>query len=50
MDHILDFMKRHDIPITRENYLDIAYLGAPPDELDAETEADLPVELQLPEA
>ena len=46
MDYVLDFMKRHDVPLTRENYLQIAYMGDPP-ELDAEAEADLPEQFQL---
>jgi hypothetical protein len=49
MDHVLEYMKQHNIPVTRENYLDIAYMGNPPDVLDAEEEADLPEELQLTE-
>jgi hypothetical protein len=36
-------MKRDNIPMTRENYLALAYLGDPPQEpLDAELEAELP--------
>jgi hypothetical protein len=49
MDEIVEYLKQHNIPVTRENYLDIAYMGNPPDVLDAEEEADLPEELQLPE-
>jgi hypothetical protein len=45
-DAILDLMKRHNIPLTRENYLDIAYFGNPPEELDAEAEAELPLEFR----
>lgn len=33
--------------ITGENYLNIAYMGTPPAELDAEAEADLPEEFQI---
>ena len=35
MDAILEMMKRHGIPETRENYLALAYLRNPPDELTA---------------
>src|SRR5262249_8125569 len=47
VDGILAFMKQHDIPLTRENYLDVAYLGNPPEELSAEEEAELPEEFQV---
>ena len=46
MDYVVEFMKRHDVPLTRDNYLQIAYMGNPPEELDAEDEAELPEELQ----
>jgi hypothetical protein len=29
-DGIIDMLRRHNIPITRENYLDLAYMGEPP--------------------
>ena len=45
-DAILDLMKRRNIPLTRENYLDIAYFGNPPQELDAEAEAEFPPEFR----
>ncbi len=42
-DIVLETMKRERIPMTRANYLHIAYLGTPPDEpLDGELEAELP--------
>jgi len=45
-DCVLDMMLREHIPLTRANYLNLAYLGDPPvDEhgnLDAELEAELP--------
>jgi len=46
MDYVLDFMKRHDVPMTRDNYLAIAYMGDPP-ELDPEADLDLPEQFQL---
>ena len=45
-DSVLDFMKRNEIAETRENYLEIAFMGTPPEELDAEEEAELPLRLQ----
>jgi hypothetical protein len=44
-DPVLDFMMQYGMPFTRENYLFVAYLGNPPQEMDAETELpDLPSE------
>lgn len=42
IDHTLEYMKKNNVPLTRENYLDYAYLGNPPEALDAEEEAQLP--------
>ena len=47
MDAILEMMKRHDIPETRENYLAVVYVGNPPDALSAEQELELPRQFQL---
>jgi hypothetical protein len=41
-DPTLEFLKANGLPLTRENYLYVAYLGNPPKELDAESEANLP--------
>jgi hypothetical protein len=46
MDHIKEYLKKKNKPLTREKYLEIAYLGNPPAELTAEQEAELPKELQ----
>jgi hypothetical protein len=43
-DLTMEFMREHGLPLTRENYLLVAYLGNPPKEL-AETEAEIPREL-----
>ncbi len=43
-DELLKWMKDNRVPLTTENYLDLAYFGNPP-ELDAEGEASLPKEL-----
>jgi hypothetical protein len=45
-DGVLALLKRHGIPVTRENYLHLAYMGQPPEEWTAEHEAELPMELQ----
>jgi hypothetical protein len=44
-DCVLDFMKAHNVPLTRQNYLDLAYMGAPPDEIGGEIEASIPKEI-----
>jgi hypothetical protein len=41
-DPILALMRYHNLPVTRQDYLNVAYLGHPPEELSAEEEADLP--------
>ena len=46
-DPILALMRYHNLPITRQDYLNVAYLGHPPEELSAEEEADLPKEVQV---
>jgi hypothetical protein len=35
-------MRLAKVPLTRQNYLDLAYMGRPPKELGAEEEAYLP--------
>jgi hypothetical protein len=45
MDCVLEWMKANDVPLTRENYLYVAYMGDVPD-LDAEGESMLPPEIQ----
>tara|TARA_R110000822_G_scaffold89623_3_gene207439 strand:+ start:575 stop:700 length:126 start_codon:yes stop_codon:yes gene_type:complete len=39
-------MKRLNLPLTRDQYLELAFLGEIPDELGAEEEADLPEQFQ----
>lgn len=45
-DIVLEAMKKHNIPLTRQNYLDIAYMGNPPEEIGAEIEASIPWEIK----
>ena len=45
-DGLIDLMRHYGIPITRENYLDLAYMGELPKELSAEEEANLPPEVR----
>jgi hypothetical protein len=40
-------MRHFNLPVTREDYLNLAYLGRPPEQLSAEEEADLPKEVQV---
>lgn len=48
-DPIVVYLRENNIPVTRANYLGLAYFGDvdPEVELDAELEADLPEQLQL---
>lgn len=45
-DIVLEKMKAEKLPMTRANYLALAYLGNPPAELSAEQEAELPEQFQ----
>jgi hypothetical protein len=45
MDCVLEWMKKNDVPFTRNNYIELAYMGDVPD-LDAESESMLPPEIQ----
>lgn len=47
-DAVLDWMKKHKVQTTRKNYMDIAYLGSPPEQLGAEEEANVPMHLPKP--
>lgn len=46
---LVTYMEGHGIPVTRGNYLSLAYLGNPPAELGNELEAELPSELRTEE-
>lgn len=48
MDIIVDYLKKHNIPVTRENYVALNTLGDETGKtvLDGENEAELPEELQ----
>jgi len=46
-DGTIRLLHQHNIPVTRENYLRLAFGGNPPDELDGEIEAELPEELRI---
>jgi hypothetical protein len=41
-DNVVEMMKKNKIPLTRQNYLDIAFGRDAPDELHPEHEAMLP--------
>jgi len=41
-DPVIAMMKEANVPLTRENYLDLAYLGEVPSPFPSELEADLP--------
>jgi hypothetical protein len=44
MDYVLDYMLKHNIPITQRNYIALAYMGDKHtvDDLDGEELAELP--------
>jgi hypothetical protein len=47
-DGTLNLLKKFGIPVTRGNYLRLAFAGNPPQEpLDGEIEAELPEELRI---
>lgn len=48
-DYTLEYLKKNNIPVTRENYVGLNFLGDydPKEALPAELEADLPKELQI---
>lgn len=46
MTATLQYLKDKGIPITRDNYLNIAYFGNPPEKLSSEEESMLPEEVQ----
>jgi hypothetical protein len=48
-DIVLEKMKAEGLPMTRAQYLALAYLGNPPAELSAEQEAELPEQFQYDE-
>ena len=45
-DFVLSLLKKFNLPVTRENYLGLAYPEGLPDEWGAENEAELPPEIQ----
>ena len=45
-DDLINTMRKYNIPLTRKNYLEIAYFGNPPAELTAEQELELPEEFR----
>lgn len=49
MDHILEYMKKHELPLNRQTYVSLNWMGEqdPSKPLPAELEASLPKELQM---
>jgi hypothetical protein len=45
-EHVLDLLRQFNIPVTRENYLDLAYPEGLPDDWGSEGEAGLPIEIR----
>lgn len=44
-DIVLALMIEKSVPLTRDNYLHIAYMGSPPDEIGGEILASIPKEI-----
>jgi hypothetical protein len=42
----LELMKKRNIPLTRQNYLHVEYMGNPPEEIGGEIEAEIPWEIK----
>jgi len=38
----IEYMRKEETPLTRENFLNLQYLGNPPDEIDPEVESTFP--------
>ncbi|MGF9765032.1 hypothetical protein AAII07_59295 [Microvirga sp. 0TCS3.31] len=47
-DGVLRLLRKHNIPVTRENYITVAYCSEPPDPWTWEHEEDLPEHLRIP--
>ena len=47
VDYVLELLKKFNLPLTRENYLGLAYPEGMPETWGAETEGELPKEIQL---
>ena len=45
-DHVLNLLRQFNMPVTRENYLDLAYPEGLPDDWGSEGEAGLPIEIR----
>ena len=45
-DYVLSLLKQFNLPLTRENYLGLAYPEGLPQEWGAENEAELPQEIR----
>lgn len=43
-DTVVALMKRFNLPMTKETYLELAYFGEPPEQIDAEVMANMPKE------
>jgi hypothetical protein len=45
-DHVLDLLRQFNLPLTRDNYLGLAYPEGLPEDWGAEGEAGLPEEIR----
>ncbi len=45
-DNVLATMKAFNLPMTKDTYLELAYMGEVPDQIDAEVLANMPEEFR----
>jgi hypothetical protein len=45
-DHVVELMRRYNVPLTRANYVELAYAGEPPEPWTSTEEDELPPEIR----
>jgi hypothetical protein len=48
-DEIVKWLKKEGLPVTKENWLRVNFMGSLPDEIDGELEAEIPREVRAAE-
>ena len=43
-DTVVAMMKAFNMPMTRDQYVELAYMGQPPETIEAEVEAEMPAQ------
>lgn len=47
-DPVVEWLNKNNLPVTRENYIDVNWMGSPPDPWTQEDEESLPESLRRP--